>query len=92
MSRLDPVHVKIMREFAKKKSDASFKKFVQIRNEVIKILKEEMLFWADKEDHEKYLVNLEKKFNKENFPAKGIEFIERYLKEDNKRIVFRYWI
>lgn len=91
MSRLDPVHIKIMREFAKKKSDASFKKFVGIRNEVVKILQEEMKIWTPKEKHTEFSLEIEKKFTKENFPTKGINFIEKYLVQD-KCSLFNYWI
>ena len=92
MSRLDPVHVKIMREFAKKKSDASFKKFVGIRNEVSKILQEEMKFWVEQEKHAETSLAIEKKFTKENFPTKGIRFIEEYLRNKRKNSVFNYWV
>ena len=91
MSRLDPVHVKIMREFAKKKSDASFKKFVGIRSQVVKILQEEMKIWTPKEKHAEFSMEIEKKFTKENFPTKGIQFIEKYLVHD-KYSLFNYWV
>lgn len=58
----------IMKTYLKKKDDHSFKKFVSVRGEIIKVITDNMKLWiSNKEDQKKISMEIEKKFTKENF-------------------------
>ena len=58
----------IMKNYLKKKDDHSFKKFVAVRGEIIKIITDNMkMYISNKEDQKKISIEIEKKFTKENF-------------------------
>jgi hypothetical protein len=78
--KIDESHMKIMRNFSKKKDDASFKKFVSVRTIITNGIKADMKMWvSDKELQDKISLEIDKKFTKEVFPSKGMFFVERYL-------------
>ena len=58
----------IMRNYLKKKDPHSFKKFVAVRGEIIKVITDNMkMYISNKEDQKKISLEIEKKFTKENF-------------------------
>ena len=69
---------KIMATYLKKKDDASFKKFVAVRGEVIKVFTDTMKIWiSDKEMQKSISKEIEKKFTKENF--KSLFWVEYFI-------------
>lgn len=58
----------IMKNYLKKKDPHSFKKFVAVRRDIIKIITDNMkMYISNKEDQKKISLEIEKKFTKENF-------------------------
>ena len=81
-------NMKIMREYLKKKDAHSFKKFVAVRGEVIKVLVDNMRLWvSDKNEQILIAKEIEKKFTKENF--NNLYFIDFFISTKMKDYFFK---
>lgn len=77
----------IMKNYLKKKDSHSFKKFVAVRGEIIKIITDNMKYWiSNKEDQKKISVEIEKKFTKENF--KDLYWVDLWISSRYPSSVF----
>ena len=77
----------IMKNYLKKKDDHSFKKFVAVRGDIIKVITDNMRLWISNKNEQSLIAKeIEKQFTKENF--KDMYFVESFLRARNMDYFF----